>query len=83
MTSQDRAKQLLLDWALCSKARPKHNAVNIQIEKDTCGRWAVHLIHNMNWGSELELTEACNQFESRLKPLKEKLVIEVLKNGSV
>jgi hypothetical protein len=37
----------------------------------------------MNWGSELELTEACNQFESRLKPLKEKLVIEVLKNGSV
>jgi len=83
MTLQDRAKQLLYEWALCASAKPKYNAVDIQIEKDTCGRWATHLIHALNWGSELELAEACHQLESRLKPLKEKIVIEVLKNGSV
>jgi hypothetical protein len=83
MTLQDRAKQLLYEWTLCASAKPKYNAVDIQIEKDTCGRWATHLIHALNWGSELELAEACHQLESRLKPLKEKIVIEVLQNGSV
>ena len=83
MTHKEHANNVLRDWALCSTARPKNNAVNIQIEKDTCGRWAVNLIHNINWGSEREIVEACHQLESRLKPLKEKIIIEVLQNGSV
>ena len=49
---KERAEQILREWALCSNARPKYNAVDIQIEKDTCGRWATNLIHNLNWGSE-------------------------------
>ena len=83
MTHKEHANNVLREWALCSTARPKSNAVNIQIEKDTCGRWAVNLIHNINWGSEREIVEACHQLESRLKPLKEKIIIEVLQNGSV
>ena len=83
MTHKEHANNVLREWALCSTARPKNNAVNIQIEKDTCGRWAVNLIHNINWGSEREIVEACHQLESRLKPLKEKIVIEVLQNGAV
>jgi len=83
MDYKEHAKNILYEWALCSSAKPKYNAVDIQIEKDTCGRWATHLIHALNWGSELELAEACHQLESRLKPLKEKIVIEVLQNGSV
>lgn len=83
MDYKEHAKQILLDWSACSLARPRYNAVDIQIEKDTCGRWAAHLLHVMNWGSESELAEACNQLETRLKKLKEKIVIEVLKNGSV
>ncbi len=83
MTYKERADQILREWALCSTARPKNNAVDIQIEKDTCGRWATNLVHNLNWGSELELAEACHQMESRLKTLKEKIIIEVLNNGSV
>jgi len=29
------------------------------------------------------MLEACNQFESRLQQIKDKLAIEVLKNGAV
>ena len=83
MDLKTRAEQILQEWALCSNARPKNNAVDIQIEKDTCGRWATNLIHNLNWGSEFELVEACNQLETRLKPLKEKIIIEVIQHGFV
>jgi len=83
MDYKEYAKKLLYEWALCNTARPKNNAVDIQIEKDVCGRWATHLIHNLNWGTEQELVEACYQLESRLKPLKEKIVIEILQNGFI
>jgi hypothetical protein len=84
MDYKEHAKTLLHEWALCNTAKPKNNViVDIQIEKDVCSRWAVNLIHNLNWGSEQQLAEACHQLESRLKPLKEKIVIEVLQNGSV
>lgn len=83
MDYKEHAKELLREWALCSNAKPKNDVISIQIEKDVLGMWAVNLIHNMNWGSELELAEACLQVESRLKRLKERLVIEVIKNGSV
>jgi len=83
MNYKEHANKILREWVLCSNARPKNNAVDIQIEKDTCSRWAVHLMHTLNWGSESELAEACHQLESRLTPLKEKIVIEVLRNGSV
>lgn len=83
MDNKQRAEQTLREWALCMNARPKNNAVDIQIEKDTCGRFATNLIHNLNWGSDSQIAEACNQLESRLKPLKEKIVIEVLQNGSI
>lgn len=83
MNHKERAEQILREWALCVNAKPKFNAVDIQIEKDTCGRWATNLIHNLNWGTESELVEACYQLESRLRPLKEKIIIEVLQNGSI
>lgn len=83
MTPQEQAKQLLLDWQTYSKAKPKNNAVDIQLEKDKC----MILVHQLNtiksWGTDTELAEVCNQLESRLKNLKEKLVIEVLKHGAV
>lgn len=83
MDYKEHANKILKEWVLCSQAKPKNNAVDIQIEKDTCGRYAVNLIHNLNWGSETELAEACYQLESRLKPLKQKIVLEVIKNGAI
>lgn len=83
MDYQEHAKELLREWALCSNAKPKNNVVDIQINKDALAPWAAHLVHQLNWGTEQDLAKACHQLESRLKRLKERLIIEVLKDGSV
>lgn len=77
------ADELLADFSLCQNARPKHNAVEVQLEKDSCAKWAQHVSTQLAWGSESELAEACNQFSPRLKQLKEKVIIEILTHGSV
>ena len=77
------ADELIEEYILCCKAKPKHDAVNIQIEKDLCGKWASHLAVQRSWGTETEMAEACHQLENRLTKLKEKLVMEILTNGSV
>ena len=83
MTPREHAEQLLEEWHLCQHARPKNNAVDIQLDKDSLTSWISYLARQLTWGSDVDLREACYQVESRLKNLKEKLVIEVLKNGSV
>jgi hypothetical protein len=75
------AQQLLEEFNLCIQAKPKHDAVNIQLEKDACAKWAYHLNTQIGWGTENEIAEACYQLESRLKKLKEKLIIEILQHG--
>lgn len=83
MNVQDRANQLLEEFELCCKAKPKHDAVNIQLEKDSCAKWVTHLTNLKAWGTDNEIVEACYQLEPRLKQLKEKLVMEILTNGPV
>jgi hypothetical protein len=76
-------KQLLEEFNLCLQARPKHNAVDVQLEKDSVAKWAYHLNHQLGWGEERDIAEACYQLEPRLSALKEKLVMEILQNGTV
>jgi hypothetical protein len=83
MTVQEQAQHLLEEFNLCIRAKPKHNAIDIQLEKDAVSKWAYHLNRQLGWGTENEIAEACNQLELRLKMLKEKLIIEILTNGSV
>lgn len=83
MNYKEYADDLVKEWTLCLDAKPKHNAVNIKIDKDQCEQWIIHLMKTRLWGTENELAEACYQVERRLKLLKEKLIIEVLTNGSV
>ena len=84
MTPQEHARQLLNEWFLCSRAKPKSQAVDIQLDKDVLEPWAAYLDRQLAWGDDdTKLQEACYQFESRLKILKEKIIIEVLKNGSI
>jgi len=80
---RERAQQLLDEFNLCIQARPKHNAVDVQLEKDSVAKWAYHLNHQLGWGSDHEIAEACHQLEPRLQQLKEKLVMEILQNGSI
>jgi hypothetical protein len=78
-----RADDLIKEYNMCCQAKPRHGAVDVQIEKDSVGKWASHLATQRSWGTDLEIAEACYQLEPRLTQLKEKLVIEILKNGSI
>ena len=80
---KQRATELLEEFDLCCKAKPKHNAINVQLEKDSVAKFAYHLATQRGWGTDNEIDEACYQFEPRLQLLKEKLIIEILTNGSV
>ena len=80
---KSRADDLLAEFELCQRAKPMHNAVNIQLEKDSVARWAHHLNTQRGWGTERDIAEACYQLESRLKSLKQKLVMEILTNGPI
>lgn len=78
-----RADDLIKEYNMCCQAKPRHGAVDVQIEKDSVGKWASHLSTQRSWGTDLEIAEACYQLEPKLTQLKEKLVIEILKNGSI
>jgi hypothetical protein len=78
-----RADELLQEYNACCLARPKHGAVDVQLEKDSVGKWASYLATQRSWGTDTDIAEACYQLEPRLQQLKEKLVIEILHHGSI
>jgi hypothetical protein len=83
MDWKTRATELIEEYNLCCQARPRHGAVDVQLEKDSVGHWASHLATQRSWGSDHEIAEACVQLETRLAHLKEKLIIEILTHGSI
>lgn len=83
MNIKEQADRLLEEFELCIKAKPRHDAVNIQLEKDSVGKWAHHLNTQRAWGTDSEIAEACYQLEPRLTELKKKLVMEILTHGPV
>ena len=80
---QARADELLTEFDLCWRARPRQNTVDIQSLKDECAKWAHHLNTQRSWGSDNEIAEACYQLEPRLKELKEQVITEILIHGSL
>lgn len=80
---RQRADELLREFELCCQAKPRHDAIDIQLEKDSCAKFAYHLNTQRGWGTDAEVAEACHQLEPRLKQLKEKLVMEILQHGPI
>jgi hypothetical protein len=83
MNFKEYADSLIEEYNMCCRARPRQNAVDIQILKDTVGKWAYHLATQRSWGTDEEIAEACYQLAPRLQELKEQVIIEVLTNGTV
>jgi len=83
MDFKEYADQLIEEYNLCCQARPKQNAVDIQLLKDSVGKWASYLATQRSWGTDTEIAEACYQLAPRLQQLKEQVIIEVLTNGAV
>lgn len=78
-----RADELLEEFDLCIKSRPRQNAVDIQLLKDSCGKWAYQLATQRSWGSDHEIAEACHRLEPKLRQLKQQVIIEILTNGTI
>lgn len=78
-----RADELLEEFDLCIKSRPRQNTVDIQLLKDSCGKWALQLATQRSWGNDAEIAEACHQFEPKLQQLKQQVIIEILTNGTI
>jgi hypothetical protein len=83
MDFKEYADQLLEEYDLCCRARPRHNAVDIQLLKDSVGKWASYLATQRSWGTDTEIAEACYQLAPRLQELKEQVIIEALTHGTV
>lgn len=80
---KQRATELLDEFDLCCRAKPKHDAVDFLLEKDSVAKFAYNLATQRGWGTDREIAEACYQLEPRLNELKKKLVIEILQHGPV
>jgi len=78
-----RADEMLDEYAACCRARPYHNALDVEIAKESCATWANHLHTQRAWGSDHEIAEACHQLEPRLKKFKETVVLDILNNGTI
>jgi hypothetical protein len=83
MDFKEYADQLLEEYDLCCRARPRRNAVDIQLLKDSVGKWASYLATQRSWGTDTEIAEACYQLAPRLQELKEQVIIEALTHGTV
>jgi hypothetical protein len=81
MDIRAHAIELLNEFYLCMRARPKHNAVDFRLEKDQCEKIAGQLNNLIAWGTDEEIAESCKVLEPKLNRLKEKLIFEVLKHG--
>jgi hypothetical protein len=71
------------EYALCCNAKPRHDAINIQLDKDACAQKVKVLSRHLGWGEDDDIASACEALEPKLNALKEKLVFEILKNGTV
>jgi len=77
-----RGEELLAEYDACCRARPYHNAIDVELAKESCARFASNLNTQLNWGGENDIAEACYQLEPRLKKFKETVILDILTDGT-
>ena len=82
MNFKEYADNLIEEYNMCCRARPRQNAVDIQILKDTVGKWAYHLATQRSWGTDEKIAEACYRWSPTLQELKKQVILGVLRNGT-
>jgi hypothetical protein len=78
-----RGEELLAEYTACCRARPYHNAIDVELAKESCVKFATHLHTQLGWGTDNEIAEACHQLEPRLKKFKETVVLDILTDGTI
>ncbi len=76
------ADQLLQEYEECIIAKTMHNAIDLQLEKDALAASARNLSLKRSLGTDEEVENAIYQFKPKLEQLQQKMVLELLKNGS-
>lgn len=84
MNYEKIARELLIDWHLCLNAQVPSDVISLCLAKDRCATLAYGLIQEYDWGeSPDDLKKACEAFSPMLNKLKEHIIYEVLKNGTI
>jgi isochorismate hydrolase len=84
MDHKQLARELLDEWYLCERAQVPKNVIDLQLAKDRCSSLAHVVDQEYAWGtSDDELRKACEKLAPALKKLKEQIVYEVLKDGTI
>ena len=79
-----KGQTLLQEWYFYKSSRPKGHAIDIQTDKDDLQQYANLLQTALLWETNgNKIVKICHQFEYKLTQFKEKVVIELLTNGSV
>lgn len=78
-----RGQRLLEDWQVYKTAKPRTHVLDIQRDKDMLASSALELQSNLLWKDDLtELEKNCQRFETMLTEFKDKIVLELLTNGT-
>lgn len=78
-----RGQRLLEDWQIYKTAKPRTHVLDIQHEKDMLASLAVELQSSLLWETNSEYLERqCRRFEQMLTKFKDKIVLELLTNGT-
>lgn len=78
-----RGQELLEEYTACCKAKPYGNAIDVELHKQSCIKFAAYLNTQLGWGTDHDIAEACHQLEPRLKKFKEVVVLDILKNDTI
>jgi hypothetical protein len=79
------AESLLDQWSQYQKLSPANQhfpePVELTIMKDDMARWADHLLKQLRWGNDIDVAKATYNFEMRFNIFRDRITIDVLKNG--
>lgn len=79
-----KGRLLLDEWQLYKSARPKDHVFDIQLDKDNLQQTAYLLQSAVFWGKNPnKIKELCEIFENKLYNFKEKVIVELLKSGTL
>ena len=79
------AEDLLDQWCQYQKLNPANQhfpePVELTIMKDNMMTWADFLRKQLHWGTDTDIAKATYNFQSRFTAFRDRITIDVLKNG--
>jgi hypothetical protein len=85
VATKELAENLLDQWHQYHKLNPANQhfpePVELTIMKDDMVHFADHLRKQLRWGNDVDVAKATHNFEMRFNIFRDRITIDVLKNG--